>query len=886
MRKLTGAEIRKAFLDYFERNGHTVVASSSLVPNNDPTLLFSNAGMNQFKDCFLGAEKRAYVRAATCQKCLRISGKHNDLENIGLTARHHTFFEMLGNFSFGDYFKADAIKYGWEFVTKVLGLDRNRLWVTIFEKDDEAGKLWADLTDVHKDRILRLGEKDNFWAMGETGPCGPCSEIHYYVGNSPETQSEAEFRKEDGNYLEIWNLVFMQFERAVGGKLTPLPKPAIDTGAGLERLATIVQGVPANYDTDLLRDIISEMELASGKKYDGRSYVARDLRSDKGYATDVAMRVIADHSRAVSFLIADGVTPGSDGRGYVLRRLIRRAVRHAKALEFKEPFMARACAKVVALLGSHYPELKERAEIIGKLVDAEERKFYETLDAGLELLHQVREGVASGEKFPGDKAFLLHDTYGFPLDLTEDVLKSYKLPVDTAGFEHAMEEQKRRSREDRSAKGHTFVSVKVDAPKTKFLGYECTQAESKLSQVIAEGSKEVFKAGDEVSVIFDSTPFYAESGGQVGDIGQIAINGARLNVFDTQKIQQEYFVHRCEIVDGELSVKQKGAKAELTVDSVRRAKIRANHSATHVVHAALRKFLGSHVKQAGSRVDDRTLRFDYSHFAPVTDTELSEIQSFVNSEIRSNYEVATKILPIEEAKKTGAMALFGEKYGDLVRVVEIGPNSLEFCGGTHVSRSGDIGFVIIGSETGVSAGVRRIECFAGTGAHEELLREQLETKKLAELLKGEASGLSEKVERLIARTKQLERELESSRSKLASSSSDDLMRNLKTSPQGVKVIAERVDGADANTLRQMVDQLRSKLGSGVVALGSQSNGSTIMVTGVTEDLTKKINAGSLVREASKVNGSKGGGKADFAQAGGGDPSKLNEALKRIVELVQ
>jgi len=882
---MSGAEIRKAFLDYFKSKGHTIVPSSSLIPQNDPTLLFSNAGMNQFKDCFLGAEKRPYVRAATCQKCLRISGKHNDLENIGITARHHTFFEMLGNFSFGDYFKADAIQFGWEFATKVMGFELDKLWVTIYEKDDEAAKLWSDLTNVKKERILRLGEKDNFWAMGETGPCGPCSEIHYYVGNTPEKQSEAEFRKDDGSYLEFWNLVFMQFDRGPGGKLTPLPKPAIDTGSGLERVTTIVQKVPSNYDTDLLREIISEVERVCGKKYAGRSYELRDIRTDKAYASDVAMRVIADHSRAVSFLIADGVTPGSDGRGYVLRRLIRRAVRHGKTLEFKEPFLARACDKVVGLMAEQYPELKERRDVISKLVEAEERKFYETLDGGLELLHNVREKLKAGDKFPGDKAFLLHDTFGFPLDLTDDVLKGYKISVDALGFERAMEEQKCRSREDRASKGHQFISVSVDSPKTEFLGYKTTHSESKVTQVLCENGKENFKKGEQVSLLFDSTPFYGESGGQVGDIGTIKVKDALLRVIDTQKVQHDYYLHLCEVLEGAVSPKLKGERAALAVDTERRSKIRANHSATHVVHAALRKFLGTHVKQAGSRVDEKTLRFDYSHFAPVSEAQLNEIQSWVNSEVRANYAVETRVLPIEEARKTGAMALFGEKYGDTVRVVEIGPNSLEFCGGTHVNRAGDIGFVLISSETGVSAGVRRIECFAGYGAHEALLRQRAEINQVADLLKGDSSGIAEKVERLLSRVKSMERELESSRSKLACSSSQDLMRSVKTGSQGVKVIAERVDGADANTLREMVDQLRLKLGSGIVALASQAGEGAIMVAGVTDDLTSRYNAGSLVREAAKISGGKGGGRADFAQAGGGDPSKLGAALERIVELI-
>ncbi len=882
---MKGSDIRKAFLEYFQAQGHTIVSSSSLVPENDPTLLFSNAGMNQFKDCFLGGEKRAYTRATTCQKCLRVSGKHNDFENVGVTARHHTFFEMLGNFSFGDYFKADAIKFGWELSTKVLGLPKSRLWVTVFEKDDEAAKLWAELTDIDPSRIVRMGEADNFWAMGETGPCGPCSEIYYYVGDNEAGQSEQEFRNSDGVYLEFWNLVFMQFDRAKDGTLKPLPKPAVDTGMGLERITSILQGVNATYHTDLLRGIISLCEELSGFKYDGKSFAVRDLRTDKPYARDVAMRVIADHSRAMSFLIADGVHPSSDGRGYVLRRIIRRAIRHGRALEFKEPFLAKTTARVVEIMGDHYHELRERKDLIARVVDAEERKFHETLESGIALLQREVEKLSPGQPFPGEAAFLLHDTYGFPLDLTEDALKPYKLKIDTAAFNRCMEEQKTRSREDRKSQGIAFETVKVEGKKTSFLGYTETKAEAKLQAVLDNLNRQQFRKGDIATVVFEATPFYAESGGQVGDTGTVSVSGATLRVLDTQKVQDGYFLHECEVVEGELSTKMVGSTASLHIDQNRRARIRANHSATHLLHSALRAVLGTHVKQAGSRVDDKTLRFDFSHFEPVSHAQLLDIQAFMNEQVRSNHEVVTRELPIDEAKKLGAMALFGEKYGSVVRVVQIGPQSLELCGGTHVARSGDIGFALIANEGGVSAGVRRIECWAGPSAYQELVREREERSQIAELLKGDTHGLVEKIDRTLQRTRQLERELEAAKAKLASAASGDLISAARTTAKGLKVITERVEGADSDTLRSMVDRLRLKLGSGVVALGSQTGDSAIIVAGVTSDLLPGVHAGNLIKEAAKVSGGKGGGRPDFAQAGGVNPAQLGLALDRIFELV-
>ncbi len=874
-------EIREAYLNYFKSKGHEVVASSSLVLANDPTLLFANAGMNQFKDLFLGAEKRAYTRATTSQKCLRISGKHNDLENVGVTARHHTFFEMLGNFSFGDYFKEDAITYAWEFVTKVLKLDTSKIWITIFETDDETADLWVKCANVPRSRIIRLGEKDNFWAMGDTGPCGPCTEMHYYIGNNPSEQSEEDFRKEDGRYVEFWNLVFMQYERSSDEKLTPLPKPCVDTGMGLERIAAIKGGFKANYDSTAFRDLISVAEMLSGHKYVGNSYEERDLKTDKAYARDVAMRVIADHSRASAFLVADGVAPGNEGRGYVLRRLIRRAARHARNLDLKEPFLFRVCDKVIALMGEHYPELRAQRDIILKLVEAEEKKFLETLGSGLDVLESTRQELKPGEMFPGDKAFLLHDTYGFPLDLTEDALKAYGTKVDIKRFEKEMNAQKERSRQDRADKGITFTAIKIDAPKSEFLGYSTLQAETRIAQVISSEEEPGI-----VSVICEATPFYAESGGQVGDTGIIELDNSRLKVLDTQKVQQNYIIHRCQIEGGSISIKDKGRAARLTVDTIRRAKIRANHSATHIVHAALREVLGTHVKQAGSRVDDNSLRFDFSHFEPIKDDEILAIQNFINAEVRANHEIVTNVLPIEEAKKTGAVALFGEKYGETVRVVNIGPKSIEFCGGTHAARSGDIGYILVGQESGVSAGVRRIECFAGVSAHNHIQNDYLERIRIGEILKAEPRDLAEKIEKIQNRIKTLERELRESNAKVASAKSGSLIDTARMSPSGIKVITDMVDGADPQALRAMVDDLRNRLKSGVVALGSQTADAVIMVAGVTSDLTSKINAGNLIKEASKITGARGGGKADFAQAGGGDGSKLPDALERLYLLVE
>ncbi|MGI6524652.1 MAG: alanine--tRNA ligase [Bdellovibrionota bacterium] len=882
---MKGAEIREAFLKFFESKGHRIVASSSLVPHNDPTLLFSNAGMNQFKDLFLGAEKRDYTRATTAQKCLRISGKHNDLENVGVTARHHTFFEMLGNFSFGDYFKKEVIPFAWEFITEVLKLDKERLWVTVFEQDDEAATLWHDLTGIQKERIVRLGEKDNFWAMGDTGPCGPCSEIHYYLGDNPQAQTEDDLKRDDGSFLEIWNLVFMQFNRSADGTMPPLPRPSVDTGMGLERVAAIMQGVKANYDCDLLRDIITRCEELSGYKYDGSSYLERDLKTDIPYARDVAMRVIADHSRAIAFLIADGVQPAADGRGYVLRRLIRRAVRHGRVLGFKEPFLIETTATVVKTMGGHFPELNEQRELIFRLVQAEERKFQETLESGLNLLQKEVEKLHEDELFSGKTAFLLHDTFGFPLDLTEDVLKAYSKRVDLPAFEKAMAEQKARSREDRKAQDIVFQTINVTAAPSQFCGYEVSESTSKITQVILNAGADLAKAGDRVSLLFDKTPFYAECGGQIGDSGTIVFGDTTLRVLDTQKVQEVHHLHICEVVSGEVSAKDVGSIASLKIDTERRARIAAHHSATHLLHAALRKVLGDHVKQSGSKVSEKTLRFDYSHFEQPTAAQLKEVQEIVNAQIRKNVTVSTDIMSLADAQKSGAIAFFGEKYGSEVRVVSMDGYSKELCGGTHVKQTGDIGLIIIASDGGISAGVRRIECLAGAAALEEVLSERSVRDALVEKLKTEPDQLVTKIDSILNQTKDLEREIELLKSKLAGSVVGDLESQVKSSASGVKVLTAIVEAPDVTTLRTMVDRLRLKIVSGVVALAAEQNGAAVLVVGVTPDLTERVSAGTLVKEAAKVSGGKGGGRADFAQAGGLAPDQIQKALDKVFHLI-
>lgn len=884
---MKSSEIRSAFINYFKDKGHTEVPSSSLVPHDDPTLMFTNAGMNQFKHCFLGAEKRAYTRAVTCQKVMRIAGKHNDFENVGVTARHHTFFEMLGNFSFGDYFKADAIKYGWEFVTKILKIPESKLWVTIYEKDDEAGELWKSLTSVPASRIVRLGEADNFWSMGDTGPCGPCTEIHYFCGSDESTNTEASLRAGSSNFLEIWNLVFMQFDRDASGTLNPLPKPSVDTGMGLERVTAVLQQARSNYDTDLLRPIISVCEELSGHRYEGSRFDMPHQGADAQYIHDVAMRVIADHSRAMSLIIADGVLPGSEGRAYILRRIMRRAIRHGRNLGLHEPFLRVTAAKTIDILGECYPELHERKDVILRVVEAEERKFHETLDAGLSILSKEVERLPKGAPFPGAAAFLLHDTYGFPLDLTQDALKAHGRIVDIAGFESHMEQQRSRSREDRKNQNVTFAALKIDAAPTTFIGYDATESSATLLQWFPADQQEVF------TLLFDRTPFYAESGGQVADTGSISVTAQgqtlSLEVLDVQKVQDRFFAHYCRGAGKPLTPSTLttlvGKEFKLQVDVSRRNEIRAHHSATHLVHAALRKVLGTHVKQAGSKVDHESLRFDYSHFEPVTAEHLEQIQSLVNEEVRANAEVITRVMPVEEAMKGGAMALFGEKYGDMVRVVEIGPRSLELCGGTHVRRSGDIGFVSISHEASIAAGVRRIECVAGRAAHAALLAQQREEAALASLLKTKSGHITDKVERLQERVRTLEAELERAKAKIASSSAQDIAGSARKTTRGITLVTHTVEASDPGTLRSMVDSLRVKIGSGVVVLAGNTGDSSILVAGVTADLTSSVSAGALIKAAAESAGGKGGGRPDFAQAGGIPNDRVPTALNKIVELL-
>ncbi|MCB0319708.1 MAG: alanine--tRNA ligase [Bdellovibrionales bacterium] len=888
---ITSAEIREKFLAYFETKGHTRVASSSLNQTDDPTLLFPNAGMNQFKNCFLGTEKRDYTRAATSQKCMRISGKHNDFENVGVTARHHTFFEMLGNFSFGDYFKKEAIQFAWEFITKVIGIPEERIWITIFRDDDEAHNLWVSETGMSPEKIVRLGEKDNFWAMGDTGPCGPCSELHYVTLDDPSKATRKGLEQDDGSFIEIWNLVFMQFNRLADGTLEPLPKPSVDTGMGLERITAVVNALRATYETDLLRGVIRKCEELSGFTYDGTSYAVRDLRSDLNYARDVAMRVIADHSRAIAFLIADGIHPSSDGRGYVLRRILRRAVRHGRVLNFPKPFLRETTGVIIDLLGKVYPELQEHRATIVNVADAEEVRFYETLDSGLALLQKEVESLSpSTTIFPGKIAFQLYDTYGFPIDLTEDALKAYGLKVDSEEYQQCLEDQRRRSRDERKAKNISFQSISIDGPNTEFIGYTQLQSEGTLAQVFCEDSNwKALGEGSEVQLVFSRTPFYGESGGQVGDCGTatLPLNGSSLiiTIDDTQKTPTGHFLHFGKILSGEIDRDCLGKTFQLAVDANKRNSTAIHHSATHLVHSALRTILGDHVKQAGSRVDDHSLRFDYSHFEPLTKEQLREVEQYVNHEIRNNYEVTIREMSLDEAKGKGAMALFGEKYGDRVRVVEIGPHSLELCGGTHVHRSGDLGFLTIASEGGISAGVRRIECFSGEPAERELYRIQSELERSAIALKSEPRNISQKIEKLLERQKELERELQTARTKLAQASSATLLDRAQMTPHGVRVIAEELPNIDSDGLKALVDSLRVGMGSGVVALGSTVEDKAIIVAGVTSDLTPKLHAGNIIKEAVKETGGKGGGRPDFAQAGGLTQAQLSSTLKRIIELV-
>ncbi len=885
MKTPTAAEIREAFLRFFEERSHRRVPSSSLVPQNDPTLLFTNAGMVQFKDVFTGREKRDYSRATTAQKCVRAGGKHNDLENVGFTARHHTFFEMLGNFSFGDYFKKDAIAWGWEFVTssKWLGLAKDRLAATVFDGegglpwDEEAFELWK-AQGVPADRIYKLGAKDNFWAMGDTGPCGPCSELHFFQGNDIPCAEEKAGKKCLGvacdcdRWLEIWNLVFMQFERSADGGLTPLPKPSIDTGAGLERMASVAQGKRSNYDTDLFQSIIRAIEKLAGKSY------------GKDADDDVSMRVVADHARATTFLVGDGVLPANEGRGYVLRRIMRRAIRHGKRLGLEKLFLADVCAAVIEEMGAAYPETRESRAFIAKVAAQEEESFRRTLDKGLAILEEEmgRLQKAKDKVVPGKVAFQLYDTFGFPMDLTRVIAGERGLSVDEAGFDRNMAEQ--RARSEWKGSGEQAVTdlhkqIAQELGETRFVGYETTQAKAEVKAILANGVR-VAKAtqGQKVEIVAAATPFYGESGGQIGDVGTIAGPSGKVEVRDAQRPVEGLVVHVGVVESGAVAV---GDMVDLAVDEKRRDLIRANHSATHLLHLALREKLGDHVKQAGSVVAPDHLRFDFSHFQPLSDDDLKDVERRVNDLVRENEETETAVLHLRDARKTGAVMIFGEKYGDVVRVVRIGP-SKELCGGTHVRRTGDISFFKIASEESIAAGVRRIVAYTGPKAVELSQREADELRRAAALLKAGEFEVAQKVEAAQRRVRELERALEEASSKIAAAQSGDLAARAKE-VGGAKVLAVRVQG-DGKSLRELADKLRDKLGKGVVALGAEQDGKAILLVAVTKDLTAKVKAGELVKEGAKLVGGSGGGKPELAQAGGPDAGGLEKALARIETL--
>ncbi len=886
MKTLTAAQIRESFLRFFEERGHRRVASSSLVPQNDPTLLFTNAGMVQFKDVFTGREKRDYARATTSQKCVRAGGKHNDLENVGFTARHHTFFEMLGNFSFGDYFKKDAVRWAWEWVTSDawLGIPKDRLAATVFAGegpipwDEEAYELWKG-AGVPVERIHKLGAKDNFWAMGNTGPCGPCSELHFFQGNDVPCAEEQAGRKCLGvacdcdRWLEIWNLVFMQFERSEDGSLTPLPRPSIDTGAGLERVAAVVQGKRSNYDTDLFQSIIAAVQKISGKKYGANA------------AEDVSMRVIADHARATTFLVGDGVLPSNEGRGYVLRRIMRRAIRHGKKLGLEKLFLADVCAAVIEEMGAAYPETRENRPFITKVAAAEEESFRRTLNRGLDRLDEeiARLRKTGGKVVPGDVAFQLADTFGFPLDLTRTIAVENGLGVDEAGFDKLLEEQRARSGEFKGSGEQSIADLHKqivgELEEVKFLGYETLTAAAEVKALLANGARAAkAKKGDKVEVITAATPFYGESGGQVGDTGTITVPGGKVQVTDAKRPVPGLVTHLGEVVEGEISV---GDRADLRVDEARRDLIRANHSATHLLQFALRERLGEHVKQAGSKVAPDYLTFDFSHFEALQDEELQAIEARVNELVRKNEAAEVAVLKLEEARQSGAMMIFGEKYGDVVRVVRLGP-SKELCGGTHVRRTGDIAFFKIASDESIQAGVRRIVAHTGPTAVEEAQRRDGELRKAAALLKAGALEVAQKIEQTQRRVKELERALEEARAKVAAAQSGDLAAQAKAAGDA-KVLAARVQG-DGKALRELADKLRDRLAKGVVALGSEHEGKAVLLVAVTKDLAGKVKAGDLVKEGAKLVGGSGGGKPDLAQAGGANPAGLDDALRKIEEL--
>jgi alanyl-tRNA synthetase len=863
---MSASDVRRAFLEFFRDRGHTVVPSASLVPGNDPTLLFTNAGMVPFKDLFLGKEQRDYRRAASSQRCVRAGGKHNDLENVGYTARHHTFFEMLGNFSFGDYFKREAILFAWEFVTARLGLDPERLHITVFRDDDEAAELWVKEAGVRPERVTRMGEASNFWAMGDTGPCGPCSEIFYDHGPEVAGGPPGSVDEDGDRYVEIWNLVFMQYERAADGTLTPLPKPSVDTGAGLERLSAVMQGVHSNYDIDLFRDLVAAAAAVTG---------AADLKSP-------SLRVIADHIRACSFLVSDGVVPSNEGRGYVLRRIVRRAVRHGYKLGQSQAFFHRLVPVLARVMGDAYPELPQRAGQIARVLRAEEERFAETLASGMAQF-ESRMAETGGAVVPGPLLFLLHDTYGFPPDLTADIARERGLQVDLGGYEREMELQRERARAASKFNVDLRGGDAIDV-RSEFTGYETLAGDSVVAALRRAGTHvDALQPGETGEVVLARTPFYAESGGQVGDTGElIAPGGARFTVSDTQKLGPA-IVHVGTLSGAPLRA---GDPVQAHVDAERRAAIRRNHSATHLLHAALRQVLGPHVTQKGSLVAPDRLRFDFAHFQVVSADELAQIERLVNAQIRANAEAQTRLMEYDQAVAAGAMALFGEKYERQVRVLNIGAFSTELCGGTHVSRAGDIGLFRITGESGVAAGVRRIEAVTGEGALEAVARSEAVLREVAGLLRGGRDELADKVRETLERIRAQEREIRALKDKLASGQGTDLAAGA-IDVMGTKVIAARMDGADSNTLRTAVDQLKSRLGSAIIVLAAvESPTKVILVAGVTADRVARIKAGEIAGAVAAQVGGKGGGRPDFAQAGGNNPAALDAALGSVLTQVR
>ncbi|MFQ5988735.1 MAG: alanine--tRNA ligase [Candidatus Methylomirabilales bacterium] len=880
MRKLSGAEVRHAFLDYFASREHAVVSSSSLVPREDPTLLFTNSGMVQFKDCFLGVDKRDYSRATSCQKCVRAGGKHNDLENVGRTARHHTFFEMLGNFSFGDYFKEAAIGYAWEWMTGDLGLPSERLWATIYKDDEEAFQLWQKLAGLPADRIVRLGEKDNFWAMGDTGPCGPCSEIVFDQG--PEVGcglSTCNVECDCDRYLELWNLVFMQFNRDASGTLTPLPKPSIDTGAGLERIAAVVQGVHSNFDTDLLRPLIAGVGELTGRAYGAKE---RD---------DVSMRVIADHARATTFLLTDGVLPSNEGRGYVLRRIVRRALRHGKLLGLDGPFLARMTGRVVDHMKGQYPELQEGRNRVARETLAEEERFGHTLRMAIPRLEEeIEEAKAShGGQIPGDKLFKLYDTYGLPVDLVDELAQERSVTLDLANFEASMRRYRDMAKASAAA---MFRGVEVSplvhdlatSYPTTFVGYDQMDAEAEVIAIVKAGqSAEAIHEGEEAEIILNRSPFYAEAGGQVADIGTLEGPRGVADVVDAQRPVSGLTVHRVRVTRGSF---RKGERIGAAIDAERRALIVKNHTATHLVHEALHRVLGDHVRQEGSLVDPSRLRFDFRHYGPTTAAEIARIERIVNEQLWRNLPVVIEDgVPYEDAIVRGAKAFFADKYADRVRTVAIPGFGLELCGGTHVQAIGEIGIFKIASEGGVAAGIRRIEAYTGPGAYDHLLKEEAALQESADALKARPLEVPEKVDKLSQRGGQLERELQRLRSRLAATVVDDLLQQVET-VEGIQVVRGRVEHFDQKGLRDLVDRIRTKLGSGVVVLGTLTDNRVAWVAGSTKDIVPRVHAGKLVREMARMTGGEGGGRADLAEAGGKDPSKLDQAIGHVPGVIR